>query len=438
LWSRKFDKNAFIQNLVRIGQGFDVAVSRLLRYAGVGFAVLLFGLLFVAFVGASSEPLVGVKEGDWIEYDISINGTGSPPPTHDVRWLRIEVLPVQGTAFSANFTVRYANGTIGSAVWHYNFAEGNVRGWTIIPSGLGPGDTFYDYSIHTGVPVNVTIQSEEQKTVMGASRTVIYGSDNFRHKTWDKATGVFLHANERFKNITNKDGWYIEDITVNTQAIATNMWSPQNAEANQAVLYGVVGAIALVLLIWLSAVAVSRTKTIKDMSWSSSAQRRIAVFTVVVAVLAEIAAMAFIPFYDLGLSVSEFNMILQTFWLSFVLMSMWWRRKGNYFVHEITMLIVMCETLVGFSAVLLMDPMSFSSMAVLANTPTRLVMNFFHVIFSVPALVFGTWLVVIWRPNSTTYPAKSRRIAQLTAILWVLSYVVGAVDFLMLHTALFG
>jgi uncharacterized membrane protein YozB (DUF420 family) len=179
-------------------------------------------------------------------------------------------------------------------------------------------------------------------------------------------------------------------------------------------------------------------KTIKELTLSSSAQRKIAVFTVIVAVFAEIAAMVFVPFYELGLSVSEFNLMLQTFWISFILMSMWFRRKGNYFVHEITMLIVMCETLVGFSVVLLMDPMSFSSMAVLANTPTRLVMNFFHVIFSIPALALGTWLVLIWRPNSATYPAKSRRIAQLTAVFWVLSYAVGALDFLMLHTTVFG
>ena len=404
----------------------------------VGFAVLLCGvLLFGSSVGASYEPSVGVKEGDWIEYDISINGTGSPPPTHDVRWLRIEVLPVQGAAFSANFTVRYANGTMGSAIWRYNFTEGDVRGWTIIPSNLGPGDTFYDYSIHTGIPVNVTIQSEEQKTVMGAARTVIYGSDNFRHKTWDKATGVFLYASERFKNVTNKDGWYIEDLTVTTQATATNMWSPQNENPNPVVPYGVAGAVALVILIWLSSIAVSWSKPVKELSLSSSAQAKLAVFIVVVAVLAEVAGMMFVPFYDLGLTVSEFNLILQTFWASFVLMSMWWRSRGNYLVHELTMLIVMCQSLVGFSAVLLMDPMSFSSMAVLANTTTRLVMNFFHVIFSIPALALGTWLVVMWRPNSATYPAKSRRIAQLTVLLWILSYLVGAIDFLILHTTLF-
>ncbi|PVX24697.1 MAG: hypothetical protein CW716_09565 [Candidatus Bathyarchaeum sp.] len=413
-------------------------MNRSLRFMSVGFAVVVCGFLFVSLVCAVYEPSVGVKEGDWIEYDIDISGKGSPPPTHDVRWLKIEIVDVQGPTFSANFTVRYANGTMGSAIWNYNFTEGDVRGWTIIPSNLGPGDSFYDYSMHTGNPVNVTIESQEEKTVMGASRTVTYGSDNFRHKTWDKATGVFLHANERFKNVTNKDGWYIEDITVNTQAIATNMWNPQFLGLDTIVFYGVGGAIALVLLIWLVAVALSRTKMIKELKVSSSAKGKLAVITVIVAVLGEIAAMVFVPFYELGLSVSEFNMMLQTFWASFVLMSMWWRSKGNYFVHEITMLIVMCQSLVGFSAVLLMDPMSFSSMAVLANTTTRLVMNFLHVIFSVPALALGTWLVAIWRPDSSTYPAKSRRIAQLTAVLWMLSYAVGALDFLILHTTLFG
>ena len=295
-----------------------------------------------------------------------------------------------------------------------------------------------NYSMHTGNPVNVTIESEEEKTVLGASRTVTYGYDNFRHKTWDKITGVFLHAEEHFKNITNKDGWYIEDITVNTHAVATNMWSPQFLGLDQIVFYGLAGALALVFLIWFSAMAISRLRMMKELNLSSSAKGKLAIFTAIVAVLAEFAAMTFVPFYELGLSVSEFNLMLQTFWASFVLMSMWWRWKGNYFVHELTMLIVLCQSLVGFSVVLLMDPMSFSSMAVLANTTTRLIMNFLHVIFSVPALALGTWLVAIWRPDSSTYPAKSKIIAQLTLVLWLLSYAVGALDFLMLHTTLFG
>jgi hypothetical protein len=65
-------------------------------------------------------------------------------------------------------------------------------------------------------------------------------------------------------------------------------------------------------------------------------------------------------------------------------------------------------------------------------------MNALHGIFSVPALVFGVWLVLLWRPGSTAFPAKSRRLAQLIPIFWIVSYVVGVLDFMVLHTTIFG
>ena len=210
----------------------------------------------------SSEPLVGVKGGDWIEYDVSMTGTGSMPPTHDVRWFRIEVLPVEDAAFSVNLTSRYANGTVGSAIWKFNFTEGNVEGWIIIPANLGEGDTFYDYSIHTGVPVNVTIQDEEQKTVLGATRTVTYGEDSLRHKEWDKATGLFIGTTEYYKNVTTRTGWYIEDLTVTVKAVATNMWSPQILGLEQPVFFAVVTAVIAVVVIAVLALVIVRRKRV--------------------------------------------------------------------------------------------------------------------------------------------------------------------------------
>jgi hypothetical protein len=120
-----------------------------------------------------------------------------------------------------------------------------------------------------------------------------------------------------------------------------------------------------------------------------------------------------------------------------VLLSMWFRTKGNYFVHEITMLIVITAWWVGFFAVLFMDPFSGST-EVFSSTPVRLVMNGLHAIFSIPALIFGTWLVSLWRPESITFAAKSERIAQLTTLFWIPSYVVGILDFMVLHTTFFG
>ena len=387
---------------------------------------------------AYDEPSVGVKEGDWIEYNISVTGTGTPPPTHDVRWMRFEILPVQGAAFSVNLTARYANGTIGSAIWKFNFTEGNVGGWMIIPSNLGSGDTFYDSAMLLGKPVNVTIQRQEQKTVLGASRTVTYGNDSFRHKEWDKATGVFVGSSEHLKNVTNRAGWYIEDLTVTIQAIATNMWSPQIL-LDQTMFHALVAVIIVLAILVLSSViiVVTRRKRIKRLTLRYPSQGKIAVLTILMVILVEVGTIFFFPFSAIGLSFAEINLVMQTFWTALVLVSMWFRMKGNYFVHEITMLIVICAWWVGLSAVLFMNPFSGST-EIFSSTPSRLVMNSLHAIFSIPALIFGTWLVALWRPGSTSFAAKSRRIAQLTTVFWVPSYVVGVLDFMVLHTTFFG
>ena len=102
-------------------------------------------------------------------------------------------------------------------------------------------------------------------------------------------------------------------------------------------------------------------------------------------------------------------------------------------MHEITMLIVTCAWIVGFSAVLFMNPFSGST-EVFSSSVSRLVMNSLHGIFSIPALVFGAWLVALWRPGSTSFAAKSKKIAVLTVVFWFPSYVVGVLDFVLLHT----
>ena len=181
-------------------------------------AVLLVSIMFSFLVIASplhayGGPSVGVKEGDWMEYNVNITGT-APPIHQGVVDMRIQILQVEGTAFPANFTLRFANGTISSSIWTFNFTEGNVGGWIIIPSSLGPGDTFFDNFSKTDT--QIAIQSQEQQTVLGASRTVTYANDSFRYKEWDKATGVFISSSEIFRN------W-----SAHVNLIPTNLWSPQ-------------------------------------------------------------------------------------------------------------------------------------------------------------------------------------------------------------------
>jgi uncharacterized membrane protein YozB (DUF420 family) len=101
------------------------------------------------------------------------------------------------------------------------------------------------------------------------------------------------------------------------------------------------------------------------------------------------------------------------------------------------MVVVVGATLISFSSVLLMTPPSGGSMQIYFSSPLKMAEFVSHAILSIPAIFFGVWLVALWRPNSTSFPAKSRKIAQITATLWVLSYVAGVLGFVADYTTFF-
>jgi hypothetical protein len=392
------------------------------------FTVLILAIIFVSVsivvspTSANDNPLVGVKKGNWIEYAVNITGPTSAP-AHNITWFRIEILNIYGAAFSTNVTVKNVNGTLSSSIWKFNFTEGQVEGWVIIPPNLGVGDTFYDSS----KPGNITIMGEEQKIAADATRTITHASDSIRPvKEWDKATGVYTYSVEHPKN-----------FTVISQAIATNMWSYQILGLDQTV-FDVLEAVIIVLAVLVASLVifVARRNRIRRLTLRYPSQGKIAALIILATILLTIGAIVFFPFSEVGLSFAEINLVMQSFWTGLILVSMWVRFKGNYFLHEITMLIAICALLVSFSAVLFMGPLTSSS--AFSSSTSRLVMNSLHGIFSIPALVFGVWLVSLWRPGLASFAAKSKRIAQLTIIFWIPSYVVGVFDFMMLHTAFFG
>jgi len=167
---------------------------------------------------AFDEPLVGLKEGDWIEYTLSMTGPSLDPP-RNLTWYRMDIIEVNGASFQVNKTALSVNGLLSSSVWTFNLAEGEVWGWVIIPANLSSGDTFFDVSKSD----NITIEGEVEKTLLGASRTVTFGNDPERvYREWDKATGVYVHAIE-----------HTTDYTVVTNAEATNMWASSSPQQNQ-------------------------------------------------------------------------------------------------------------------------------------------------------------------------------------------------------------
>ena len=207
---------------------------------------IVFLSIFISPACANGEPSVGIKKGDWIEYNINI--TGTPPSIHNVTWMRMEVLNVQGAAVEVNLTNKFANGTLSSSIWKFNFSEGQTEGWIIIPSNLNPSDSFYDSS----KPANVTIQSQQQKLVLDASRIVTYANDSFKTKEWDKATGVFTQSSENLRN------W-----SAYIYAIATNMWSPQILGLDQTIFFTIIAIVVIFVIILNLAYAGVRRKGIR-------------------------------------------------------------------------------------------------------------------------------------------------------------------------------
>jgi uncharacterized membrane protein YozB (DUF420 family) len=381
------------------------------------------------------EPSVGVKVGDWIEYNINVTGSGSPSPTHDVRWMRLQVMQVQNAAFLVNVTAIYTNGTIGSAVWKFNFTEGNLGGWIIIPANLGVGDLFFDSSIHNHKPVNVTIQGEEQKTVLGEVRTITYGNDTFRHKQWDKSSGVFVGSSETYRNCTTKDGWYIENLTVTIDASATNIWNPENPTSTNSIFYPLIIAMVIAAAVASLLIIIARRKHVT----LTSIQRNLVGVVLVLGLVFAIGVIASTPISEsqVPLSFREINIIMQSLWMTLLLIGMWLRRKGNYFIHGILTIAVVSITIVSFLGVLVMSPMGSGSMNEYFGSLVDVVVFLAHSVFSFPALMFGVWLVLLWRPSSASFPAKTRRLAQLTTVFWVLSYIVGILDFLIIRNHIF-
>lgn len=126
----------------------------------------LFVFLLISAGTVRSDVSVGVKEGDWIEYQAVF--TGTPPEGHEVTWARSDVVDVQGKVISLNITKEFADGTLLNDTITLNLETGQLGDAFIIPANLNKGDTFLD--TYRG---NMTISAVEARTYAGAARTVV-------------------------------------------------------------------------------------------------------------------------------------------------------------------------------------------------------------------------------------------------------------------------
>ena len=114
---------------------------------------------------------------------------------------------------------------------------------------------------------------------------------------------------------------------------------------------------------------------------------------------------------------------------------MYFRAKGNFFVHGVTMIGAVVAQLVGFITVIALTPSS--AMEPITSVPLNMNIFAVHAFFGVASIASGFVLIALWRPNSTTFAVKSKRIAQVTGLLWVITFVIGIVLGITVHSGFF-
>jgi uncharacterized membrane protein YozB (DUF420 family) len=126
----------------------------------------------------------------------------------------------------------------------------------------------------------------------------------------------------------------------------------------------------------------------------------------------------------------------QGVFLVLLFVSMAFRMRGNSLAHGVIMIVAVAVEIVGVVGVSASSILSGESMEPLMNPFSTLVVFGLHGFFGVVAIVTGGWLVALWRPRSTDFVAKSRRIWQITVISWVLAFVVGILLYVAVTTTL--
>ena len=193
---------------------------------------LLIVLIVIVPVAVSAEILVGVKQGDWIEYQVNV--TGTPPPDHNIIWARMEITDVQGGDINLNITTRFSNGTLLNEAITLNLETGQLGDDFIIPANLNAGDTFYDKT-----EGNIMISGAEERTYAGATRTVVYANTSQTKFYWDKSTAILVEATSSYT-----------EYTMHTTTDKTNMWKAQIFGLDLTLFYAlIIVAVAIIAAI---------------------------------------------------------------------------------------------------------------------------------------------------------------------------------------------
>ena len=205
-----------------------------------------FILLAASAASAASAVSVGVKQGDWIEYQVTV--TGTPPQGHDAKWAKMEVAQVQGNAINLNVTTQFTNSSYLYENITLNLETGQLGDDFFVPANLNVGDVFFDANAG-----NITINGMQEKTYVGVSRTVVSGSTPQTSFFWDQQTGILVEAHSNYPNL---------NFTMTTIADKTNIWQPQSAQTQPTALYLAIGIATAVMAVVVAVLVLRRKRAI--------------------------------------------------------------------------------------------------------------------------------------------------------------------------------
>ena len=188
-------------------------------------------LVFCILSSATSLATVsvGVKEGDWIEYQANFTDT---PHESSVDWMRVDVKTVE----ESKIIVALTGHTIGGLNFTERKAfdlEVGAPGLLIVPANLDVGDVFYHEDFG-----NITIEGVDELTCANSTRTTVYASTSNGELHWDKTTGFLLQQELVTSNYAH--------LSVATK---TNMWQPQ--QFGLELLFAFVLLIAAIVAVFL-------------------------------------------------------------------------------------------------------------------------------------------------------------------------------------------
>ncbi len=191
---------------------------------------------------------VGVKAGDWIEYDVTSSGVD---PTHDITAARMTVMDVQDSIIQVNIVSTYSNGSTVSTDSTLNLDTGDLIDNFIIPADLTTG---MEFNSRTGNMGRMMISDSRQGSYCGATRTVVTATSGGNTYIWDRTTGVSV---EGFSEGTLNGQSY----NMHSLATSTNMWQTQ-AQAPLDMTFVYVSVIVVVVIVVVAVVvfAIRRSK----------------------------------------------------------------------------------------------------------------------------------------------------------------------------------